>query len=373
MKKLALKPLIKESHHIILSDDGDICIGEIPSVSQIIPSPPAWAIHALTKMDGKRTIPRITKELNDDGHNVTNENIQDLVAGLIERNLLQDNSFCSVMLSNEEIERYNRQILQFSLIDADRKHPLEYQEQLKKSKITIFGMGGWGTWCALQLAMAGIGTLNIIDGDDVELSNINRQVLYKTSDIGKNKVDAAKETIRSYNHNVNVNTFFEFATTNKSRLEEIIDNSNFIVLAWAALAYYRKNTVEEIIHEIAKEKKIPIIELGGDPLEVSVGPIYPYNTNCPTIEEIKHIVKNEYYSNDHDIKKFQEARLKHSFKDGDRQVNAWQSSPSLSILSGIAVDQIVKFITGYDTPHLIGKRFNLSLQNFQSSTEVLFK
>lgn len=368
-----IKPMIKESHHIILADDGDICIGEIPGVSQIINNPPAWVRSALEKMDGKRTVPRIFKELINEGVQLKSECLDAFVASLAERKLLQDNAFFSKSLSGQEIERYNRQILQFSLIDADNQHSFVYQERLKQSKIAIFGMGGWGTWCALQLTMAGVGALRLIDGDDVELSNINRQVLYRTDDVGKNKVDAARETLMAYNENVNVETFCEFASSDKGRLEELIGDSTFIILAWAALGYYRKDTAEEIIHNIAKEKAIPVIELGGDPLEISVGPIYLNDGIQSNFEDIKDLVKNKYYDSDYDIRKFQEARLKHSFIDGERKVNAWQSAPSLSIMAGIVTDQVIKIITGYDKPHLIGKKFILSLQNFNVREEVICK
>ncbi|WJV61178.1 ThiF family adenylyltransferase [Pectobacteriaceae bacterium CE70] len=372
MSLSTVKPLIKESHHIILANDGDICIGEIPGVSQVINDPPAWVRPALEKMDGKRTVPRILKELLNEGIEIESEHLNGLVEGLAERKLLQDNSFFSKLLSGEEVERYNRQILQFSLIDADNQHPFVYQERLKQSKIAIFGMGGWGTWCALQFAMSGIGALRLIDGDDVELSNINRQVLYRTDDVGKNKVDAAKDTILAYNENVNVETYFEFASPDRARLEELIGDSTFIVLAWAALGYYRKDTVEELIHDIAKEKSIPVIELGGDPLEISVGPIYLNDGIQKSFDDVKDAVKNKYYNSDSDIKKFQEARLKHSFIDGDRKVNAWQSAPSLSIMAGIVTDQVVKTITEYDRPHLVGKKFYLSLQDFKVREEEIF-
>ncbi len=367
-----VKPLIKESHHIILADDGDICIGEIPGVSQIINDPPSWVRPALEKMDGKRTVPRILKELLNEGINIEGEHLDELVAGLAERKLLQDNSFFSKLLSGEEIERYNRQILQFSLIDADSQHPFVYQERLKQSKVAIFGMGGWGTWCALQLAMSGIGTLRLIDGDDVELSNINRQVLYRTADVGKNKVDASKETILAYNENVIVETFSEFASSDRIRLEELIGDSTFIIIAWAALGYYRKDTAEEIIHSIAREKSIPVIELGGDPLEISVGPIYLNDGVQKGFEEVKNEVKQKYYDTNTEIRKFQEARLKHSFIDGERKVNAWQSAPSLSIMAGIVTDQVVKTITGYDKAYLVGKKFYLSLQDFKVREEEIF-
>ena len=369
---MIVKPLLKQSHHVIVSDDGDICIGEIPNVSQVIESPPNWVKDVLGKLDGKRTLPRIIKELLHENVGASEDDIYNFIGMLLEANLLQDNSYHSALLSNEEIERYDRQLLQFGLIDRDKVHSYVYQERLKKSKVVVFGMGGWGTWCSLLLAQAGIGCLRIIDGDDVELSNVNRQVLYKAKDVGLQKVNAAQKSIKEFNHNVAVECIDEFATPDKAELERLIGDSTFIVLAWAALGYYRQDTVEEIIHEIAREKNIPIIELGGDPLEISIGPIYPNDGSHKPYSSHNDNERQRFYHQDHDVEKFQKARLKHSFADGDREVNAWQSSPSLAAMAGMACDQIIKFITQYDSTTICGKRIFISLSSFNKREEVVF-
>lgn len=96
-------------------------------------------------------------------------------------------------LSEEELERYNRQILLFGV---------EAQEKLKKSKVLIVGVGGLGSPAALYLVAAGVGELILVDFEKVELSNLNRQVLYWTRDIGRLKVEAAAEKLRELNPNV---------------------------------------------------------------------------------------------------------------------------------------------------------------------------
>jgi len=367
------KPLLKQSHHVLIADDGDICIGEIPEVSQIFENPPVWLKPVLGKLNGKKTVPRIIKELTSEKVQVAETEVYHLIKMLSKANLLQDNAYHSALLSNEEIERYDRQLLQFGLIDQDRVHPYVYQERLKQSKVAIFGMGGWGTWCSLLLAQAGVGTLKVIDGDDVELSNINRQVLYKTRDVGMQKVHAARNSINEFNPNVEVECFDQFATTIRTELERLVGNASFIVLAWAALGSYRTGTVEEAIHTIAEEKGIPVIELGGDPLEISIGPIYPYNGTHTPYSQSHENERLRFYSTEPDIQKFQKARLKHAFIDGEREVNAWQSSPSLAAMAGLACDQIIKFITKYDTNTISGKRIYLDLSTLSKREEVVFE
>lgn len=367
------KPLIKRSHHIIRAEDGDICIGEIPGVSKIIVSPPEWVKEVLGKLDGTRTVPRITKELGHQGVNVTEDDVTGFIGALQKMNLLEDNAYFSNALTSEEVERYDRQMLQFSLIDKNHVHSQVYQERLKASTVIMFGMGGWGTWCSLQLALAGIGKLRLVDGDDVELSNINRQVLYTTSDVGKAKVLAAKERIYEYNPNVKVDTFCEFAAPDPMQISKLLEGVDFIVLAWASLGYYRKNTPEEMIHEMARERGIAVMELGGDPLEISVGPLFPNDGSHKGFKDIKQSARTMYYSDKANIEKFQRARLRHDFLDGDRTVNAWQSAPSLSAMAGLACDQIIKYITGYDQPAVVGKRIYLSMQTLDKREETIFE
>jgi len=101
-------------------------------------------------------------------------------------------------LSDKQIERYQHHI---TLKDIGG----EGQKRLLDSKILIVGAGGLGSPAAFYLAAAGIGTIGIIDDDRVELSNLQRQILHSTKDIGKVKVDSAKEKMQALNPEVRVN------------------------------------------------------------------------------------------------------------------------------------------------------------------------
>ncbi|MHC9015467.1 HesA/MoeB/ThiF family protein [Stenotrophomonas bentonitica] len=72
---------------------------------------------------------------------------------------------------------------------------------MKSARVLVLGMGGWGTWCCLNLARLGVGSLRIVDGDDVEVSNLNRQVLYESSHVGRKKVAAAADSLARHNPN----------------------------------------------------------------------------------------------------------------------------------------------------------------------------
>lgn len=121
-----------------------------------------------------------------------------------------------VDLTQEELERYDRQI---------RVWGLEAQEKLKSSSVLIVGAGGLGSPAAMYLAAAGVGRLIIVDSEEVELSNLNRQVLHWTSDIGRKKVESASDKLSRLNPNVKVVQVFEKIETleQAERLVSVVD------------------------------------------------------------------------------------------------------------------------------------------------------
>src|SRR5215204_6173948 len=98
-------------------------------------------------------------------------------------------------LSNEEIARYSRHLIMPEIA-------LEGQKQLKAAKVLTVGTGGLGSPLALYLAAAGIGTIGIVDFDVVDESNLQRQIIHGTSDVGRPKVESAHDKIKDINPNV---------------------------------------------------------------------------------------------------------------------------------------------------------------------------
>lgn len=99
--------------------------------------------------------------------------------------------------SKEELERYNRNILLSGF-------GIEGQEKLKKAKVLVIGAGGLGSPVLYYLAAAGVGHIGICDGDEVDFSNLQRQVLHNTADIGKNKALSAREKLEALNPNISI-------------------------------------------------------------------------------------------------------------------------------------------------------------------------
>ena len=125
-----------------------------------------------------------------------------------------------VSLSKEQRERYSRHLLVPEI-------GLEGQTKLLNAKVLLLGAGGLGSPTALYLAAAGVGTLGVVDDDDVDLSNLQRQVIHTTDRIGTPKVDSAEIAINGINPDVNV---VKYKTRlDASNIMEIIDGYDVIV------------------------------------------------------------------------------------------------------------------------------------------------
>ena len=103
-------------------------------------------------------------------------------------------------LTREQRQRYNRHLV----LDG---FGAEAQQRLLQSKVLLVGAGGLGSPVALYLAAAGVGTIGIVDGDTVSITNLQRQVLHSTVDVGRPKVEVAKERIIAINPDVKVETY----------------------------------------------------------------------------------------------------------------------------------------------------------------------
>jgi adenylyltransferase/sulfurtransferase len=106
------------------------------------------------------------------------------------------------MSSRDEAHRYARQL-------ALPEFGPTGQDKLRAARVLLIGAGGLGSPAAMYLAAAGVGTLGIVDPDEVELSNLHRQILHRTADAGRPKVDSARDTLAATNPHVRVETFRE--------------------------------------------------------------------------------------------------------------------------------------------------------------------
>ena len=114
-------------------------------------------------------------------------------------------------LTGDELRRYGRHLVLAEVGTTG-------QRRLKSARVLLVGAGGLGSPAALYLAAAGVGTLGLVDFDTVDITNLQRQVIHGTRDIGRSKLDSASDRIRDLNPHVHVE-YFETALTSSNALE----------------------------------------------------------------------------------------------------------------------------------------------------------
>ena len=117
----------------------------------------------------------------------------------------------TLFLTNEEVARYSRHVI---LPEVG----MEGQLKLKAARVLCIGAGGLGSPVALYLAAAGVGTIGVVDFDQVDYSNLQRQIIHGTPDVGRSKLESAKERLNALNPEVEVVTY-EMAVSSQNALE----------------------------------------------------------------------------------------------------------------------------------------------------------
>jgi adenylyltransferase/sulfurtransferase len=168
-------------------------------------------------------------------------------------------------LKNEDLQRYSRQIMleEIGFIGL---------EKLRKAKVCVVGVGGIGNPVVTQLTAMGIGKLKIVDRDIIEISNLHRQHLYTENDLGKVKVEAAKERLEKINSSVEIEALPNSVT--KYTAESIISGYDIVVDALDSIdARYALN-------DACIKLNIPLIYAGALGMLGSVCTIIPNKTAC---------------------------------------------------------------------------------------------
>jgi sulfur-carrier protein adenylyltransferase/sulfurtransferase len=167
-------------------------------------------------------------------------------------------------LSQDELLRYSRQI---NLAQVGE----EGQRRLKKARVLCIGAGGLGSPASLYLAAAGIGTIGIVDEDTVDLSNLHRQVLHGTSDIGNEKTDSARARLLAINPTIAIETYTtRLSASNASELihdyDIVLDGSDNLstrYLSSDVCVWERKPNVYGSVHQFEGQASLFAPHLGG--------------------------------------------------------------------------------------------------------------
>jgi bacteriocin biosynthesis cyclodehydratase domain-containing protein len=263
------RPRIKRTTESFRSPEGDIYLRRPSSDRDVrIESPGEKDQQLLEALDGTRTLAELHAEFGA-------EYVDDTISQMQELCVIED-AADDDLIDPAELSRFDRQIRYFSDIGGTGLVPSECQRRLREAKVAVLGVGGLGGWAAWALATCGIGEMWLIDGDRVEISNLNRQILYTEADLGLLKVECAAARLRAFNPAAQI-------TSTARRLGSVAEISDFITGAdlvidaidWPAF------DVEVWVNEACFEAGIPYITMSHFPPIARVGPLYvPGVTGC---------------------------------------------------------------------------------------------
>lgn len=262
------RPRIKRTTERIEAPNGDIYLLRPSAGTDVhIENPDEQGRQLLDALDGSHT----RGELND--RFGANE-VDDLLAQLEELGLAEDAADDDLIPAGVS-ERFDRQLRYFGDITSGPT-PSQAQTRLSKARVVVLGVGGLGGWSALSLACCGVGEMLLIDGDRVEESNLNRQVLYTEADIGRPKVEVAAERLGAFNSAMRLPTVPERAE-GEDAIAALIEGADIVIDA----ADWPAHEIEQWVNNACFAAEIPYITMSHFPPIARVGPLYvPGVTGC---------------------------------------------------------------------------------------------
>ena len=168
-------------------------------------------------------------------------------------------------MRDEELERYRQQLL----IEGFGQ---KAQKKLKQAKVLVAGIGGLGCPASIYLTASGIGSLTLVDNGEVELSNLNRQILYHKEDVGEDKVTSAAEKLQFLNPEIEILAMK--MSIEEVNAQKLIKGKNVVV---DGLDNWRTRF---ILNEICVKEKVPLIHAGVFALYGQITTIFPGKGPC---------------------------------------------------------------------------------------------
>jgi len=329
MSTLPQLPRLKPTLRLVA--DGDALRLRTAEREFVIDRPPSWARPLLDALDGKHEIAEISDELRAAGFQVPLAEANETVAQLSTLGLLDD-AVHDRLISGAERDRYDRQLRYFADTVRAGESSAHRQLRLRDARVTVLGVGALGGHVALTLAGAGIGTLAAVDGDVVELSNLNRQTLYGEDDVGRPKVEVAAERIAALNSAVKLATDRRWLEC-PADVEKAIAEADFVIDAVDS----PPGEIERWVNAACFSLGIPYIAMSQIPPWIRVGPTYlPGETGCYHCQELAWRVQDPLFDVAFD----------------STQVAA--TGPTALAVAGLVAMEAIHHLTGIARPATLG-------------------
>jgi molybdopterin-synthase adenylyltransferase len=342
------RPRIKRTTERFEAPSGDLYLRRPSETADIrIKDPSPQLRQLLGELDGTRTRQELDEEFGEDL-------VGGLIAELAGMGLGEDASDDDLIAPGTR-GRFDRQLRYFSDVST-KQTPSQCQGKLEDARIAVLGVGGLGGWSALTLACCGIGEMLLVDFDTVELSNLNRQILYGEADIGQPKAGRAAERLGTFNSSLRLETREE-RLDSEAAVAAAIKGYDLVVNAvdWPA------HDIELWVNSACFAAGIPYIAMSHYPPIARVGPLYvPGETGCYSCQEIAY---------------------KRSYPLYDAVVEQQRAKPSpaatlgaaCALISGQVALDVMHFLTGLARPSSLGMSHIYDLRTMDAKREQVIQ
>ncbi len=271
---------LKRSVQVFSAEDGSVYLLRLGAGDDLVLAEPRPVDRVMLEaLDDWSTLPQLERALRANGLNPAEaarcvDDLRD--AGVL------DTQPPTQILDDAVAERYDRQLIYFSDLADPDEDPARMQCRLGAAHVVILGCGGLGSWVACGLASAGVGSLTLVDDDRVELSNLNRQLLFTEADIGQLKVEAAAEALRAHNGALRVDPVVRRVRA-EGDVEALLSPAPDLVIATAD---WPPHELPRWVNRACISADVPWIGAGQFPPRLRVGPmVVPGRSACLECQE----------------------------------------------------------------------------------------
>ncbi|MCL2566706.1 MAG: ThiF family adenylyltransferase [Alphaproteobacteria bacterium] len=308
-----------------------------------------YILKFFTLLNGEYTAEEIYNALKKEYQDVAKDKITEYISQLDSLYLLEyvkEND----LLSDYEINRYHRNINFFNSFLHLNENKYLIQKKLNDARVVLLGLGGLGSHVLFDMAAMGIHHIRAVEFDKVEISNLNRQILYNESNIGSYKAEIAAKRIKEFNSKLDfevINTKIE----SQQQLQNLIKGYDVVV----CVADRPKTQIRSWLNESCVKEGIPFITGG---LDTQVARWYSYIPKISGCTECwrKTIAENDKES-DYILKKHQETELK-----GDNAAFV----AFVSLIAGFIIAELTKIITNIAKPLGINRCMEINFNNMET-------
>lgn len=279
--------------------------------------------------------------------------VRDAVRALDAAGVIAETSPASA-LSPADALRYDRQLHYFADQATPARGALDMQAALGEATVVVLGAGGLGSWTMAGLACAGVGRIVVADDDTIELSNLNRQVLYRTADVGRPKVEVAQEVLSGLNPGTSV-VALRRRVECAADVREIAGGADFVV----ETADTPPHAIGRWVNEACLELGLPHISAGQFPPRIRVGPTFvPGRTGCLACQERR--IRREFGLYDELV----------AHRQRVTPVAATLGAAS-GLIGSLLAMEVIHWITGICDPATLGRGLVFDLRDFSTEWETV--